>query len=534
MAEKRLSVARVVASTAVVLASLVATVPAAALDARAEAAAKDALKKTAADFASSDFATAAARLDKALAGCGAKKCSPDTKAFVLRDLGTMQFRMGDKDAAANSFAQSLAIDHDIELSSKYDAPDVRAAWNHAKALASATPGAPPPEQPIGGDFSHTPAAEQKVRTPLPVYVEVPEGTSVVRVVVKYKGARTADWAKLELTKSGDGWGGLIPCGAVTEGTVVYWVQGFDSSGSPSASSGDPKHPFTVPIRDEITGDEPTLPDKPAPKTCAPGDDTGGGDSGEGSESPAPSAGRFARLWVGVAATFELVPMPSVDDACVLSTGASGPPGFPANASNLYCVDASGADFPPRTANGAVINGKLMADPGSGGHAGGGIQPGDIRLLLSVDYALTQNLLVGGRMGYVLNAYPGSAASQDGRAAGFRVHGEGRVTYLLGSSPLDHVGFAPMGFAGLGFGEFDGHVTSVVTQPNPMGGNQAPLSQPVDIWETDGPFFLLFGAGVRYQFSPRIAGTAALRLNIVAGGNGVLPTFGPEFGVQYGF
>lgn len=534
MTHRRLFAAPAIAAAGLSIASLLFAPPASALDKRAEAAAKDAIKRTAADFASGDYATAAARLQKAVTTCGTKKCSPDTRAFVLRDLGTMQFKMGDKDAAASSFSQALAIDHDIDLGSKYDTPDVRAAWNHAKALASTSPGAPPAEQPIGGDFSHTPAAEQKVRTPLPVYVEAPDGTDVSKVVVKYKGAGMSDWGKVELTKMGDGWGGTIPCGAVTQGELDYWVQGFDASGSPTASSGDPKHPFSVPIRDEITSDPPSLPDKPPPRTCASGGDDGGGGGadGEGSEgassgSSGSSSAKYARYWIGAAAEFELMSMPSANDACVLSTGPNPPPGFPANPANLYCVDATGADFPPRTPAGAAINSKLKAMPGSAGRSAGGLQPGDIRLMLSLDYALNENFLVGGRFGLVVNSYPGSAASQDGRAAGFKVHVEGRATYLLGSAPLERVGFAPMGIAGLGLGEFDGHVTSVVT-------NGPSQSEPIDIWDTDGPFFMFIGAGARYQFSPRIAATAALRLNLAVGGNGVLPTFGPEFGLQYGF
>ncbi|MGH7437679.1 MAG: outer membrane protein [Polyangiaceae bacterium] len=524
-----------IAAAAFALASLAAVHPAYAVDRRAETAAKDALKKTASDYAASDFATAAARLDKALAGCAGNKCSPDTKAFVLRDLGTMQFKMGDKDAAANSFAQALQIDHDIDLSTKYDAPDVRAAWKKAQTLAATGPGAPPPEQPIGGDFTHTPPTEQKIRTPLPIYVEPPEGTSLAHVVVKYKGSKMDDWSKVELSKMGEGWGGVIPCGAVMEGPLTYWVQGFDASGQPAASSGDPKHPFTVPIRDEISGDAPALPDKPPPKTCAPGE-TGGAGEGEGGSdegSGVASRGRYARLWVGLGVSFELMSMPSADNACVLAIPGQGAPmGFPLNSSNLYCTDptANGADFPSRsgTAGNDQLRGYIA--PGRGGSAGqsrGGIQPGDIRLLLSVDYAMTQNLLLGGRLGYVANAYPGSAAGQDGRAATFRVHVEARATYLLGSAPLEHVGFAPLGMAGLGLAEFDGHVSSFVGAPGTP-------TNAVDIWDTDGPFFLFIGAGARYAFSPRIAATAAIRLNLALGGNGALATFGPEFGVQYGF
>ena len=339
----------------------------------------------------------------------------------------------------------------------------------------------------------------------------------------------SDWGKVELARSGDGWGGLIPCGAVTEGALVYWVQGFDASGAPAASSGDLEASIhrAHPRRDH---DRPTIASGQAgaPHACAAGDDaSGGGGGSDGRAKRQRARPAFdARLWIGAAATFEFMSMPSAKDACVLTT--SNPMGLPANPANLYCVDATGADFPPRTPAGAVINGKLQSAPGSGGKSDGGIQPGDIRLLLSVDYAITQNFLAGGRIGLVLNSYPGSAASTDGRAAGFRVHLEGRATYLLGSSPLEHVGFAPMGIAGLGLAEFDGHVTSVVT-------NGPAQSEPIDIWDTDGPFFLYLGAGARYAvLSPRIAATAALRLNLAIGGNGVLPTFGPEFGLQYGF
>jgi hypothetical protein len=145
-----------------------------------------------------------------------------------------------------------------------------------------------------------------------------------------------------------------------------------------------------------------------------------------------------------------------------------------------------------------------------------------------------NLLVGGRFGYVVNSYPGAAASNDGRAAGFKVHVEARATYLFGDHPLERIGFVPMAFAGFGVAPFDGHVDSIVTLTNPMGAMRAPLTQQVSIWDTGGPFFLLLGGGARYEFSSRLAATLGLRINIAIGGNGVLPTLGPEIGFQYGF
>jgi hypothetical protein len=45
---------------------------------------------------------------------------------------------------------------------------------------------------------------------------------------------------------------------------------------------------------------------------------------------------------------------------------------------------------------------------------------------------------------------------------------------------------------------------------------------------------MVGGGIRWAVSDSIAFTAALRLNASFGANGLIPTFGPEIGGQYGF
>ena len=77
-------------------------------------------------------------------------------------------------------------------------------------------------------------------------------------------------------------------------------------------------------------------------------------------------------------------------------------------------------------------------------------------------------------------------------------------------------------------EFDAHVASNVVLSGVAG------SQRVNIWITDGPWFVTLGGGVRYQFSLRSAFTMALRVNASLADNGVLPTAGPEVEFQYGF
>lgn len=523
----------VVLAAALAMAGSIAT-PAFAVDRRVEAAAKEALKKAADDYLGTDYAAGAARLQRALRTCGAVKCTGATRALLLRDLGTMQFRGGDVGAAKRSWAEALKLQADLTLNPDYETPDLRSAWDEAKGAGETVGAGPQPS----GDFTHTPAAEQKVNTPLPVYVEYPGTSTVARVIVKYRGPKATEWQRANLKRMGGGWGGVIPCGDLARGTMRYWIQGFDEGGDPIASSGDPKHPYTVPLRDEIGGDAPHLPGKSAPKTCGeetecppgfPGcgeeKPTGGEAGGEEEEHPSKATQeggqRYARFWLGVSAELpDFMQMPAGDDLCKLTSSA-----VPANSAGAYCTLPDGSDFPSR---GSALQNNQLSIQGKAGHSDGGIQPGDIRVMATFDYALSAKFLIGGRLGYVFNAYPGQAAVSAGHAFGPKVHAEARATYLFGQAPLTRTGFAPMVFAGMGLSEFDGHVTSAVTLDNVAG------QQPVNIWVTDGPFFIALGAGVRYQFSLRAAFTAAARVNSVIGGNGLLLTYGPEVGVLYGF
>ena len=508
--------------------------PARAVDRRAEAAAKDAIKRAANDYLSTDYTAGAARLERAARTCGASRCTAATKATVLRDLGTMQFRNGDVGAAKKTWADAVKLQPELALNPDYDTPDLRTAWDDAKAgagSAGGSAGGPAPQ----GDFTHTPPSEQKAGSPLPLYAEYPGGT-VARVVVKYKSPSAGDWSRMDLKKMGGGWGGQLPCADVTKGTLRYWIQGFDEGGDPVASSGDPKHPFTVAIKDEISGEAPHLPGKAAPKACNEDSDCPPGlpgcaaekkgteettESETGEEKPkVEEAPTFARFWVGISAEVpELMQMTSGDDLCGL-TGQ----GFPANSANAYCTNPDGSDFPSRA--GPQQNSHLV--PGAAGHSDGGIQFGDVRVMATFDYALNPSMLVGARLGYVFNAYTGQSAASAKRALSTPIHAEARFTLLIGHQPLMHTGFAPMGFAGLGFSEFDVHTASVISLDNVAG------QQPVNIWLTDAPFFLTAGAGMRYAFSLRAAFTAAARVNLAIGGNGTIPAFGPEVGILYGF
>ncbi|MBV9950157.1 MAG: hypothetical protein JOZ69_25175, partial [Myxococcales bacterium] len=335
-------------------------------DPHTEAAARDAQTKAQAEYASANYEGAANRLQAALRGCAPARCSPAVRAALLRDLGVMQFRTGDKDGAGKSFADALALQQTITLDPSYDASDVGAAFEDQRAIAGLPAGPvsakPPPgakggaattapaapggaggppaaplgEQPSGGDFAHEPALEQRENTPLPIYAEYAGASPLAHVVVKYKGAQMREWLRVQMHKEGTGWAALIPCADVTRGVMHYWIQAFDRSGEPVAASGDPKHPFYVPIREKLTGEAPHLPGKEPPRPCddtdcppgiagckakgegpeggaAPGAGAGaaGGAEGEaaaaaGGKAPGLPAGAYPRIWVGASFAMDFV------------------------------------------------------------------------------------------------------------------------------------------------------------------------------------------------------------------------------------
>jgi hypothetical protein len=592
----------------VVLTLVALTRPAFAANPRAEAAALDALSKAEGDFLGMNYASGAARLDKALRACAPSNCSAATQAALLRDIGTMEFRAGDKGFATKAFTEALKLQPNIDLNSSYDSPDLRAAWAEVKGggavaaapVAPAAPGvpggAPPPptfQQPTG-DFIHVPAAEQRVDTPLPVYVEGgPNG--VAHVIVRFKSSEDSDeaeWNHMDLSRVGAGWGGVIPCSAVLGGTLRYYIQGYNKDMDPIANNGDAKNPYQVPIRDELAGSAPHLPNRAPPRAChqaakakpeppsnedretakedcppgMPGCGKSEKDKGDEDEETTKSEEEdteekgtsrrkkrkeFSRWWVGVGVHLDFMSMPSGTDLCRLHpSGPAGVIATPANDKHFYCTDSAGADFPTRSS--PIQNNQLT--PLNAGQSNGGVVPGNFRIFASLDYAATGNLLVGARLGFVLGTYPGTpatttapygpAAVHDKYAWGQPFYAEARLTGVIGKDPLRKGGWAPMLFVGGGVSDFDAHTSGTATlcaasaNPQPMECSlpRAPKNTPlnVDMWITNGPGFLDFGGGVRYGFSPRVAFTGLLRVNVSFGSNGVIPTVGPELGLQYGF
>jgi hypothetical protein len=502
----------------------------ASADRRSETVAKDAIKKADDDYLQSDFAKALKRLQAAERVCGEASCTAATHAALIRDIGTMQFRLGQLDAAAASFKRAKKLDAAVELNPDYVARDLREAWDNA--IASATPAV------ASGDFTHRPAAAQAASTPLPVYVETTTTDPLASVVVKYKNDQMRSFRRAVLRKLGNGWGGTIPCADVVTGTIRYYVQGFDGSGELAASSGDPNHTFSVPIRDSISGVGPALPGEAPPTKCTEEDvqalnlDEGvrckedrqckSGTCASGrckavqafEQEEANGPRDYARLWIGVAGSLDLTTPANSNEVCALSAGLS--------TSGYWCTTPEGTDFPASQAQSDTLL------RGRGGAPSGEITPGGVHVTITVDYAASVNLLLGVRVGYVANAYPGDAASAAGKTISTPIHAELRGAWVFGDEPLARSGLAPYVFLAGGVARFDTPTTVMVAQRG-IAGQRA-----VHAWYVAGPAFGAVGGGARYALSPRIAFSTGLGINTAVGPGAFGFTISPEMALQYGF
>jgi hypothetical protein len=559
--------------------------PAFAQNAKIEAAAK-ALQKKAMDedYLATEWAKAAEKLDKAVAACGNDKCSAPLRAALHRDLGVVQIGgQIDKEKGIGNFVAAIKLDPATALDPDLRTKDLDAAFAEAKKRAGAGGGGGGGGAGVGGggaggqpagDFVHEPAGEQQIRTPIPVYVEYGGEEQLVKVIARYKGFGMTDWKTVELKKMGEkGWGGLLPCADVQQGTTQYYIQGFNAANDPVAVGGDRNNPYKVKVTRDKVADPPHLPNQAAPTQCAdtgdcppnfPGCKTAKGGAAVGPTEPTGKDGgefceedseckskecknskctdfegggehKVRKVWIGLSVGFDYTLVPSADDVCKLKPPSDPTaPLQPVNSSNYYCVGADGTDYPYRPISSADANTNPRGQEnnrlvlGTSDKVSGGGAFGNIRIMASIDYALNMNILLGARVGYVLNTYPGQAAKDDGKSFP-PVHLELRGTYLIGKDALTKK-VAPYVMFGAGISTFETAVKVSVVETTPTNTK---IAKDVDAWQLAGPGFVTAGGGARIGLSERAAFMLGARINL-AFGNAFAPSVGPDLGIVFGF
>jgi hypothetical protein len=571
-----------VAAFALVLAVFLFAAPALAQNKAVETQARALQKKAMEeDYLNVDLDKAADKLNQAITKCGADKCSANLRALLRRDLSTVYSAANKKDEAMATMVEALKIDGAIQLDANYKTKEIEAIFAAAKTRGGGGGGAPSGGGGTpSGDFTHSPAAEQAVRTPLPVYVEYGGSEAVTKVVVKYKAFGMTEFKSLELKKMGTGWGANIPCADIQQGDVQYYIQGFNANNDPVATGGDRNNPYKVTISKTISGDAPHLPGQQPAAQCADTGDcppdfpgckkTGVVDEnlkGEGEEceedaqcksnqcksekctAPPETEGengepKLRHFWIGVAFSLDLQVLSGANNVCALNPMTASP-----IASSYACL-FNGNNYPANSGSPAQNNALILDSTGRSDSVKGGIAPGNLRFLASFDYAINYNFLVGARVGFVALTYTGSAVS-----AFPPIHAEARATYVFGHHALVQKGIRPVLLFAAGAAPFSAHVgvtalecDNAAGQPIGNGSkgacaayslNGAPIMGPgtatikdVDAWRVAGPVFVAPGAGIRWAFSAR----AALALNVKLAF--ALPSFmfdpTPELFMQFGF
>lgn len=520
--------------------------PAEAQNARLEQQARSLQKKAMEDdYLATEFGKAEEKLARAISLCAADKCATRLRASLRRDLGVIQILgQGDRDKGVQSFAEALKIDPAIALDPDLTTKEVEQAFEEAKrSVGMGLPIAGGSEASTGLDFAHTPAAEQLTGTAVPLYVEYTGPNTLTRVVAHYRSPGMAEWGAVELSPStSNAWIGYVPCGDIGRGTLQYYLRGYDAQGEETASGGGPTNTYKVPIRTQLEGGPPHLPGEPPPRQCVedcpPGapcekreplrlegercqrGDQCASDECKAGRCTAPTR-KYPRFWLGVSGTVDFALIPGASDVCKLATNRA-----PRNDAGYYCT-FNGVDYPSRE-RGQVENGKLQ--DGKAGSVTGGIIPGNIRINLTFDYALSKNFLLGVRAGLILRRFAGVEPPNDGRPI-VPVHAEIRLTYLLGQDAILKP-YAPYFFAATGAAEYSAGVEV------PVNETGTPGNKLVDAWSVAGPVFAAAGGGIRATLGDRrnVALLGGLRLNVTLPvvGSPLIPSVGPEIGAQVGF
>ena len=333
-------------------------------------------------------------------------------------------------------------------------------------------------------------AEQGILTPVPIRIELGPGIQAHRVLVHYKLFGVPEWTTLELSRSGPGWSGLVPCLEVSTvtGDLIYYLRIHDVDGKVVAYSGSQHEPHRVrivhpsarpgvaagkcPDPTDCPAGLPGCPSEPVLRVpCESDSDCEGGKSC-GWDGYCEAVER-RRNWL----SFEV----EQDLGLVAATGACS---ISSQENEGYtCVRRT--DGEQYVGNPVYTNEPLAA------------ATGQLRAVVGYERLFYYNSTVGVRVGYALTRQP----ALDGASSFLPLIAELRVAHWFGVDPFSRMGPRPFVFAGGGLGMFDlafaVHVREDPTGGSVQGGNA--LHQTLDGYRRSGDAYVGVGGGVMLAF-----------------------------------
>ena len=504
------------------------------------------------DYLATEFDKAEQKLKRALDTCNkdSDSCSPELVGKVHVALATVHGGQQKLDVAKGDLINALKADPAAELIADYTTPELEAKFKEAKAEVGGGTGgetgsgggdggkgggtAPP----VAGDFDHTPIAESPINTPVPVFAEVPDELGATKVIARYKPYGGAKWESITLEKMEGGFGGLIPCDAVTgAGELRYFISASDESGV-LAAAGSLKTPFKVSIKRKITGDLPTLPGQDPPKKCAAKEDcppglAGCAGSADGKPLDAicdatPECATGLICLNGVCAPGgEAPPGEKKGTQHVLSLGLQIDAAYVSDGSNV-CSASSSASYICTHAEGDLEGQQFFGAPsevqGTNGISGGLAFSG-IRILAGYDYFFdfgsAGGLGLGARVGYSVSG-PTLGDEEPAEGNGYPkgrsylpFHGEARASWKFLHPNPEAGDFAPHAFVGGGYGQANASVPVTVCDELAEPGDNAdcPGLTRVNAYQLAGLGFITFGGGVTYMIVRNFGVSAEVKFQV---------------------
>jgi hypothetical protein len=483
------------------------------------------------DYLSTNFAEAEKKLRAALAMCSSNACIPVVVGRLHRDLAVVLIAgLNRVDEGKQELAEAIRADPDVSLEKDLTTPEIDQAFKALKAG-----GLPPPQSTAGtGEMIHTPPAEQRTLTAVPIYVEFPDGVAPAKVIARYKPHGTPDWKTLELHKIGAGYGGEVPCMDVgsTTGDFLYYVQATDAGGEVVGTSGSRAAPNKVTIKNEPVSDPPHLPGRPPPSRCREAGDCPPGMPGCGGKKTSSGRGWGAtcttdhdcgsEYWCkqgtcesGVRVEADDEPKASgkycdtstdceTGERCSSARVCERAPEKPKkiwlslNAGQDFSFIGSQADvcgteetfeanqYDCLDAQGYLYSGMpVESRPGTGNAIQGGIHPATTRFMAGVEVLVGDNVTVGARLGYVR----GTSATSS--LAAF--HGEARVAFWFGRDPFSRRSVRPFLVVAGGLAEIADKFSVPIIETDATKPSYP--TEKLTVWRQSGAAFAGGGFGI---------------------------------------
>ncbi len=207
---------------------------------------------------------------------------------------------------------------------------------------------------------------------------------------------------------------------------------------------------------------------------------------------------YKKNWISLAVQEDILLLPRATNACAGGTGYA-------------CFSTSGTYYQP------------TPFPNADDLVNAGVKLATTRILAGFDRAVSQNFLLGVRLGYVLGGGP----TRPGASGFLPVHVEARVSYWFGSNPLSRAGFRFYAVVAGGLGEVDASQT-IDVYANEQDARNQQNSIPETAWRKVGTGFAAAGLGTMFAITPNMGISLELKAEEL------FPTTGTAFDGQLGY